>query len=366
MTDQTAVIVVGAGIIGLAHAFEAHRRGLTVRVIERDTQAVGASVRNFGHACLSAQAPEHAARLRDSRAGWLAAAQSAGFWAAEAGALFVARNDAELALAEAFVATKGEAASLQTADQVRGRLGGGDPRVRGGVWLPADLRVDPRTTVARLAAWLASEGVAFEWGTTVRAASDGIVETSRGTFSAERVIVCVGHDLSYLYPQVASAHEVLRCRLSMALTDAPAGYTMDTALLSGTSMLRYAGFSALPEADAVRAHLGATEPELLDIGANLMITRRPDGTLLVGDSHHYGTAAEPFLDESVSETLLAAAARLLGVERLTVRQRWQGVYASSPRTEVLRDRADATVESVTVTTGIGMTLSFGLASETFA
>lgn len=46
-------------------------------------------------------------------------------------------------------------------------------------------------------------------------------------------------------------------------------------------------------------------------------------------------------------------------------ERWQGVYASSGRGPLLvRDMAPG-VRAISVTSGIGMTLSFGLAAATF-
>ena len=47
--------VVGAGICGLAHALAAARRGKRVVVIDRDAQANGASIRNFGFITVTGQ-----------------------------------------------------------------------------------------------------------------------------------------------------------------------------------------------------------------------------------------------------------------------------------------------------------------------
>ncbi|WP_415857029.1 FAD-dependent oxidoreductase, partial [Sinomonas sp. G460-2] len=191
--------------------------------------------------------------------------------------------------------------------------------------------------------------------------------TSRGVVAAARTIVCAGHDVDYLFPDVAAEAGVERCGLQMALVDAPTvgGTAMEIApaVLTGTSMLRYPAFSTTAAAAALRTELERTRPELIGIDANLMLTQRPDGTLLIGDSHVTLGTMPPFLDEATSSTLLESAAELLGVERLTVRQRWQGIYASSPRAPYLVADVAPGVTAVSVTSGIGMTISHGLAQK---
>ncbi|MEB8339139.1 FAD-dependent oxidoreductase, partial [Streptomyces endophyticus] len=122
--DRSDLVVVGAGIVGLAHAFEAVRRGLSVTVIERDRRPVGASVRNFGHCCVTAQRGELLDLALRSRSGWLDAAKSAGLWAPEAGALVVARSATELAVLEELRDERGaDAVRLRTRDEVGEGLG---------------------------------------------------------------------------------------------------------------------------------------------------------------------------------------------------------------------------------------------------
>ncbi|WP_051096271.1 TIGR03364 family FAD-dependent oxidoreductase [Streptomyces sulphureus] len=365
------VLIVGAGIVGLAHAYEAVRRGQSVTVVERDHEPVGASVRNFGHCCVTAQHGDLLETAYASRAGWLHAAEATGMWAREAGAYVVARSPVELAVLEELRAERGgDSVRLCTAAQLAEALGGPDPDGRrpavGGAFLPDDLRVNPRTAAPALAEWLSGQpGVQLHWGTAVTGAESGTVHTTRGTFTAARVLLCVGHDLDRLFPQAAEDHGVERCRLTMARVTAPESLRTEAAVLTGTSMLRYDGFTAQPSATALRTETTEHSPELLDIGANVMCTALPDGTLLVGDSHSYAPTASPFVDEGAAQLLLDATAELLGVDTLRVRERWQGVYASSARGPLLvRDLAPG-VRALAVTSGIGMTLSFGLAAATF-
>lgn len=373
------VVVVGAGIIGLAHAAHAVANGLTVTIIERDHHAAGASVRNFGHCCITAQSGELYELARTSRKYWLEFAEQAGFWAVESGAVVLARTDAEMAVLRELSAARepgqvqllSPAATRERLDPVAAGLpdGGtrqGDwPGLIGGAFLRDDLRVDPRTTVAKLAEWLSRQpGVELHWNTAALGFSqspDGVtVQTSRGVLQAKQVFVCVGHDVDYLFPDLAAEHRIQRCALQMSLAAGPAGVRFTPAVLTATSMLRYPAFTDMPAAEALRSEVEAKQPELLDIGANVMFTQRPDGTIILGDSHHYHRTADPFLDETVTDALNNDISGRIG-RPLEIIERWQGIYASSDVAPILVRDIQPGVTVVSVTSGVGMTLSFGLA-----
>lgn len=351
--------------MGLAHAARAVDRGLTVAVIERDEHAVGASVRNFGHCCITGQSGELYDLAMNGRRHWLDYATKAGFTAAETGALVVARTDIEMQVLRELGRSRepGQITLLPSDDVVshlQARGGQPDPRIIGGAFLRDDLRVDPRTTVHRLAAWLAGQGVTFHWKTSALGFADGAVHTSRGAVTGDHVIVCVGHDLDYLFPEAAADHRIQRCTLQMSRAMPEAGLDLTPAVLTGTSMLRYGAFASMPSADALQAD---ADPLLQQIGANVMFTQQPDGSLLLGDSHSYQHTAAPFLAESIAERLNQEISALLGIE-LAVAERWQGVYASSDAGPLFVEEVQRGVTAVSVTSGVGMTVSFGLAERT--
>jgi glycine/D-amino acid oxidase-like deaminating enzyme len=91
-----------------------------------------------------------------------------------------------------------------------------------------------------------------------------------------------------------------------------------------------------------------------------MLTQRPDGSLILGDTHHYDHTHQPFDDEDVAGLLLREGARLLGAP-LTVRRRWRGIYAQSSATDFLIAQPCPGTRVVAVTSGIGMTTALGLA-----
>ena len=105
MTHHNDMLIVGAGILGLSHAYAAARRGLKVTVFERSETPLGASVRNFGQALVTGQPPGPMLELaKASRDIWGQWAQLAGLQLKCNGSYLFARTEAEEHLLGAFCA----------------------------------------------------------------------------------------------------------------------------------------------------------------------------------------------------------------------------------------------------------------------
>lgn len=357
--DHVDVVVVGAGIVGLGIAYEAMLRGASVAVVDRAAGIVGASVRNFGHACITPQTGDAARYAQEARRRWTTLAPLAGFAARERGAHVVARRPEELAVLEEYRST-GADLRLLGAAAIADAVPVDAATAIGGAHLPQDLQVDPREAAPAIAAWLATQGVRFHWRTAALGIETGAVRTARGDITADRVVVCTNHDVDQLFPALAEAAEVVRCRLHMLRAAIPLAFPLTTPLLTGWSLLRYSGFAGMPSAGALRTALAEALPEGIRWDLNQMYASPPDGSVIVGDTHEREVDAPPFQDEDGFRLLLAETERLFGAP-VRVLDRWQGVYASSSRQEFLVERPVPGVDVVTVTTGIGMTTGLGLA-----
>lgn len=367
-TTEADVCVVGAGIVGLARAFEARTRGLSVIVVERGERAAGASVRNFGHVVVSAMASGAPLQCaQEARKRWLVLGRRAGLEVHESGTLVVARQPDELAVMTDLAADPDRGARMVSTREL-GRLAPiPTDGLLGGLYASIDLRVDPRRAVAALAALLQSDPDAqIIWRAPVHDIDEGRVSHRRGVVRAPVVIVCPGPDHDWLAPELAVTRAGLtRCKLQMLRVAWPGGHRIAPALMTALSLLRYPGFSAAAGVAELRRRIESERPELIAAGVHLIVTQLADGDLLLGDTHEYGETVSPFGDERLDELVLAEARRLLGVPRLEVVQRWHGVYPSAPGEPFLVSRRLAGVAVVQIVSGVGMTTALGLAPRTF-
>jgi len=129
------------------------------------------------------------------------------------------------------------------------------------------------------------------------------------------------------------------------------------------SLLRYGGFACMPEAAALRQRLQAEQGEYLHHGIHLIVVQAADRTLVVGDSHHYDTADQPFSDAGVDALILEEYRSATGRAAPAVRERWLGTYAVAASQAVLIDSPATAVRLVVVTSGIGASTGFAIGEE---
>lgn len=364
--EKFDLAIVGAGILGLACALAAARRKLKVVVIERDKRSQKASIRNFGFITVTGQDREDVwSRARRSRDVWREVATEAGILIVQTGQWVAAQRPEAAAVLEAFMRTDmADGCELLTAASARQRCP--DLQTSGlqaVLWSPHELRVESREAIPLLADWLARDhGVTFLWETAAHSVAPAHVDTSRGPIPTGATIVCPGDDLVSLYPDRLARAGIGRCVLQMLRLESP-GFRLPGTVLSDLSLLRYGGFATLPEADVLRRRLESEQSELIQHGIHLIVAQGADGSLVVGDSHHYNSAGEVFAEERIYALLLDEYAAVIGHPPPPVRERWNGSYAVANNRVLLIDEPAPNVRLVLVTSGIGASTGFAIGEE---
>jgi len=358
------LVVVGAGIIGLATAYAARQRGLRVAVVERHAQCVGASVRNFGFVTVSGQRQgEHWQRARRTREVWQHIAPQAGIAVLHQGLCVLAQRPEAAQVLEAFLDTEmGAGCRLLSPAQAAREM----PLLQPGhavLHSPHECRVESREAIPRLAGWLAAEqGVRFFWNTAVHGLELPQVHTSSGVLRAPHAVVCPGHDLSTLYPEVMAQAGIRICTLQMLRVQPAQPVWLPGAVMSDLSLVRYEAYADLPEAAALKARLQTQQAEHLRWGIHLIAVQSADGSLVVGDSHVYGDAEAPFGRSEIDDLILDELHRVLRLPPSPVIERWNGSYASA-QAPVFKARVAPGVALGVVTGGTGASIGFAFGQE---
>lgn len=363
------VAVVGAGIIGLAHALAAAKAGKRVVVIDRDPRANGASIRNFGFITVTGQQRgEHWSLARRTRDIWAELAPAAGIAVEQRGLILTLRRSEGIGVVEAFLSTE-MGAGCQWLDAARFRKLHPEIAARdavGALVSANELRVESRTALPKLVAWLeATRGVTFLTETAVHSVVPPRLETSRGPVEAAAAIVCPGDDFSTLFPDRIAAHRLRRCRISMLRLASP-GFRLPAPVMSDLSLVRYQGYAALPEAETLRQRLSVEQPAHLAHGVHLIAVQSADGSLVVGDSHHYDDLPPPFAPAEAEACIIDEFARATGLTPPPVTERWVGTYAVADDRNYLVDAPSKSVRIAIVTSGTGASTGFAIAEQTIA
>jgi FAD dependent oxidoreductase TIGR03364 len=364
------IVVIGGGVLGTMHAVMARRRGYEVVHLEREGEARGASVRNFGLIWVSGRraGAELALALR-ARELWAGLGTAIpGLHFRPAGSLTVATDDAELRVLKEAAALPDavergfellDPGAVRTANPVlRGELAGG-------LLCRADAIVEPRPALSALRDYLTGPG--YEWwpGREVTEIAPNAVRDHTGAWHhGDLVVLCPGAVFTGVtgrYHASLARDGVRRVRLQMMQT-APLAEQLTTTVADGDSLRYYPAYD-LPG----RSQLPPQPPAAACARAQLLMVQRAGGGLTIGDTHEYD---EPFafdVDSDAYDHLQARAEALLGAPIPRIQRRWAGVYSEIGAGTALYHRSEPEPGVVLITGpgGRGMTCAPAIAEETF-
>ncbi|HEU5115702.1 MAG TPA: TIGR03364 family FAD-dependent oxidoreductase [Isosphaeraceae bacterium] len=362
--------VVGAGVVGLATAYALAKRGRRVVVFERCARAEGASVRNFGMLWPIGQPGGARFSLAcHSLALWREVLEEANLWHSHGGSLHLAYREDEAAILREYVDLAHHEAQPVAWLKPRETLAKA-PRVRsegliGGMWSPSETCIDPREVIGSLPAWLTERfGVQFVFGCQVFARENAKIRTSHDTWQAESLYVCPGADLQTLYPGLFESMGLIRCKLQMMRSE-PIGEAerIGPMLAGGLTLRHYPAFERCPSLPALRRRIAEETPEYDHYGIHVLASQNGRGEVVIGDSHEYGDAIEPFDKAEIDALVLDYLSSFLDVPGLRIAQRWHGIYVKHPVEPYVVARPEPSVTVVAGLGGAGMTLSFGLGEQ---
>jgi FAD dependent oxidoreductase TIGR03364 len=367
------IAIVGAGIMGLAHAYAAAKRGKRVVVFERNARASGASIRNFGMIWPIGQphGAMHRLALR-SRAIWLEVLERSLLPHQVDGSLHLVYRDDETAVAREFAerapALGYDCVWLHPAQVLEHSAAVNSAGLQGGLWSPLELTVDPPVTLGALPAFLREQyGVEFRFGCSVRSIRLPFIEAGAERWSVDRAVVCSGEDFETLYPELLKMSGLTRVKLQMLRTvTQPGGWRLGPALAAGLTLRFYPAFQVCNSLSALKERIAKETPEYDRWGIHGLVSQTAAGELTLGDSHEYGREVDIFNKEEVDCLILRYISSFLRAPDIAIAQRWHGVYAKHPQEPYLSLNPETGVHVVTSPGGSGMTLSFGIGEETLA
>jgi FAD dependent oxidoreductase TIGR03364 len=369
--EQKSAIVIGAGIVGLATARALAIKGYTVKIIERNQKAVGASIRNFGMIWPIGQPTGHLyQRALRSKSIWKTICNDAGIWYDEVGSLHVAHHQDEWQvlkeLYELFykerpveLLSKQQVANISAAAQTQTLLGG--------LYSKDEMIINPVKAIEALPEYLTEKyKVEFLWGKCVSYITDATVYIgTTEEYEADLIFVCSGADFETLYPEEFAALPFTKCKLQMMRTiTQPDNWHMGAALCGGLSLIHYKSFTAAPSLSALKNRYQNEMSDYTDLGIHVMACQNENGQITIGDSHEYGLTHDPFDKDKINSMILSYLKKIAIFKEWHITETWNGIYPKLTDGET--DLFYSPEQSVYIVNGLGgagMTLSFGFAEE---
>jgi D-hydroxyproline dehydrogenase subunit beta len=337
-SKATDVIVVGAGIVGAACAYQLSRDKLSVRIFDDPVGAVTTAA-GMGHLVAMDDSEQQLILTHYSQLLWQALVEEfpAAFSFERTGTIWVAANEQEfqdVQRKQAFYADHGIASSVLTAAELANAEPHLRPGLAGGLLVPCDSVVYPPEVASFLLCKAREFGAAF-LGARVSSIGNGSVHLSDGSaFHAQVIINAAGPTATKLTPGL----DLLLRKGHLVITD------------------RYPG---TVHHQVVELGYLKSAHTFADDSVAFNVQPRSTGQILIGSSRQTGVGDGRVDSPMVARMLRRAFEFMPILSRLSVIRVWTGVRVATPDKIPLIGpwEKDSTVYLAVGHEGLGITTS---------
>lgn len=366
---SNSAIVIGSGIVGLATSRALAAKGWKVKVFEKTSRPLGASIRNFGMIWPVGQPDgvlyDRAIRTREV---WKQICHETNNWYNQSGSLHIAQCGEEMDVIEEVAATYADTRPIEflSKKELVERFPSVNPTTCiGGLWSNDEMIIESRVIMNELSSYFTFKyAIEFYYNHFVSEVKPGYIKVESKKIEADLIVICSGSEFDSLYPDVFSQY-FTKCKLQMMrITSQPDNYNIGPSICGGLSLIHYKSFTVAASLERLRDYYQKTHNEYLKYGIHVMVSQNQFGELTIGDSHEYGNDFTPFDSSHINILILKYLQQILVAKDWSIIQSWNGIYSKllEPKSEFILE-VDPGVWIVNGVGGAGMTLSFAFAED---
>lgn len=377
MIPEYDVIIIGGGILGVAHAYHCLKLGKKVALLEKDVAPNGSTVRNFGQIVPSGMNSLWQKYGRRSLDIYKEIQTEFNISVTQNGSTYLASDAEEMNLLEelhalnkyneypSYLLNRSECYSLLKSVNRE--------YVFGGLHFPQEINVDPRIAIHRMIDYLVKKfGLKYFPNTPVMHVekNNGAVEVTNSygdVFKAEICFLTCGSDFEFLFPEIFNASDLIWVKLQMLELVPQKTIMIPGSILTGWTIRRYESFQECPSYDKIKAKEDANSYQNLN-GIHMLFKQNPDGSIIVGDSHEYfkvsdGVKPDFYMNYELNEFMIEEGKRIFNLESWSIQKSWIGIYSQCENSDMFHYSFNDQIHIVSGIGGKGMTASLGYAEE---
>ena len=365
--SQYELVIVGAGVVGMGAALAAHKQGVKkILIVDRHQACTGASIRNFGFITITGLRQkimqQRSLRSRDI---WLDIIKKAKITINHRGLYLIAQHKESIPVLEEYLKvdprstvkllSKKEMESAHPIFKKNNNFGG--------LHSSDEVRIEPRLAIPAVARYLQSMGIDFLWKEEVLDFTHQHITTQKRKIQFKKLIMAPGNHLKGLGRDLFEKMKIQSSKLHMMRVMPEKKLKLPGGIMADLTLMRYPGYENLPSKKKLDKVIHKQCRAELDNGIHVIVVQGKDGSLTIGDSHHYTHDTHyPFENEVIDNLILNKFDQILPIGKYKVVERWVGEYPSG-KNDYLDHWLDKNICIANVTTGIGMSTGFAFAED---